>query len=68
MSDVEISKVTDRYSCNLCKSHLPDNLYEINIGSTNICLCSNCFRKTRAKMNDIILDGYIGKEESEGEE
>ena len=68
MSDIEISKATDRYSCNLCKRHMSDNLYEINIGRINICLCSDCFRKTRVKMNDVILDGYIGKTESEVEE
>jgi hypothetical protein len=45
MSDIQISKTTDRYSCNLCKRHMLDNLYEINIGRINICLCSDCFRE-----------------------
>lgn len=58
MNDVKISKAIDRYSCNLCKSHTANNLYEITIGSINICLCSDCFRKTRAKMNDVLIDGY----------
>ena len=65
MSDVQISKATDRYSCNLCKSFMSDNLYEINIGSINICLCSDCFRKTRVKMNDVSIDGYKGKARQE---
>ena len=65
MSDVEISKATDRYSCNLCKSHMSDNLYEINIGRINICVCTDCFRKIRAKMNDVSIDGYKGKMKSE---
>jgi hypothetical protein len=42
-----------------------DNLYEINIGSINICLCSDCFRKTRIKMNEVSIDGYKGKAERE---
>ena len=58
MSDVTISKATDRYSCNLCRSHTANNLYEINIGRINICLCSDCFRKTIAKMNDVSIDDY----------
>lgn len=61
MDDVEILKATDRYSCNLCKTHTSDDLYEINIGRINICLCSDCFRKTRIKMNEISLDGYKKK-------
>ena len=65
MSNVKISKAIDRYSCNLCKSHMFDNLYEITIGSINICLCSDCFRKTRIKMNEVSLDGYKGKAGSE---
>lgn len=65
MSDVKISKATDRYSCNLCKSRMSDNLYEINIGSINICLCSDCFRKVRVKMNEVSINGYKGKAESE---
>lgn len=60
MSYIEISKATDRYSCNLCKSHMSDNLYEINIGRINICLCSDCFRKVRIKMNEVSIDGYKG--------
>lgn len=65
MNDVKISKATDRYSCNLCKSHMSDILYAVNIGDINICLCPDCFRKTRIKMNEVILDGYISKTESE---
>lgn len=68
MSDVKISKATDRYSCNLCKSRMSDNLYEINIGSINICLCPDCFRKVRMKMNEVSIPGYKGKAESEVKE
>ena len=69
MNDATISKATDRYSCNLCKSsHIPDNLYEINIGRINICLCSDCFRKTRIKMNEVSIDGYKGKTYSNWED
>lgn len=59
-NNIEILKSKDRYSCNLCKSHYatPDNLYDINIGSINICLCTDCFRKVRLRMNAVILDGY----------
>ena len=58
-NNIEIFKAKDRYSCNLCKSQYatPDNLYEISIGSINICLCSDCFRKLRLRMNAVILDG-----------
>lgn len=68
MSDVKISKAKDRYSCNLCKTLTSDNLYEIDLGRINICLCSDCFRKTRIKMNEVSIDGYKSKAESEGQE
>ena len=44
---------------------MSDILYAVNIGDINICLCPDCFRKTRIKMNEVILDGYISKTESE---
>lgn len=40
-------------------------LYRLQFCGVSICLCPDCFRKTRAKMNDVILDGYIGSVESE---
>ena len=40
-------------------------LYRLQFKGVSICLCPDCFRKTRAKMNDVILDGYIGKAESD---
>lgn len=68
-NNIEILKSKDRYSCNLCKSHYatPDNLYDINIGSINICLCTDCFRKTRLRMNAVILDGGNGISQTDKE-
>ena len=64
MNGISITKSNDRYSCNLCKKHfvLPDNLYEINISTVNVCLCTDCFRKVRMQMNNVVLDGYKGGE------
>lgn len=57
MDNIKISKATDRYSCNLCRKHfnISNNLYDINVGSINICLCTDCFRKLRVEMDRFIL-------------
>lgn len=36
-------------------------LYRLQFNGVSICLCPDCFRKTRVKMNDVILDGYRGQ-------
>lgn len=43
-------------------------LYRLQFRGVSICLCPDCFRKTRIRMNDVILDGYIGKAKSEPQE
>ena len=64
-NNIEIIKSKDRYSCNLCKSHykIPDNLYDINIGSINICLCADCFRSLRIAMNEFNLEPQAESED-----
>ncbi len=56
-NNIKITKAEDRYSCNLCKGRFEsmDNLYEINIGSINICLCADCFRVLRIAINEFNL-------------
>lgn len=43
-------------------------LYRLQFRGVSICLCPDCFRKTRIRMNDLIVDGYIGKEKNESQE
>lgn len=64
MNNIEITKAIDRYSCNLCKGRFEsiENLYEVNIGIINICLCADCFRTLRIAMNEFNLE----PQESEG--
>lgn len=40
-------------------------LYRLQFTGISICLCPDCFRRVRAKMNDAILDGYIGMAEED---
>ena len=59
MRNITTTKASDRYSCNLCRNHFdsPENLYEIYIGSINVCLCTECFRQVRSELNKVILEG-----------
>lgn len=43
-------------------------LYRLQFNGVSICLCTDCLRKTRMRMNEVILDGYIGKAKSEPQE
>lgn len=70
---MEIKKLTEykgasRFgSCTECGEMESDthSLYRLQLRGVSVCLCPDCFRKVRVKMNDVILDGYIGKAESE---
>ena len=64
MNGISITKANDRYSCNLCKKRFTftDNLYEINIGRINVCLCTDCFRKVRMQMYNVDIDPEEGVE------
>ena len=42
-------------------------LYRLQFRGVSVCLCPDCFRKTRAIMNDVILDEYVGKARSESQ-
>ena len=47
--------------CGKCESDT-HSIYSLNFSGSVICLCHNCFRKARAAMNSVVLDGYIGVE------
>lgn len=73
---MEIKKLSDykgasRFgNCTECGEMESDThrLYRLQFRGVSICLCPDCFRKTRAKMNGVSIDGYKGKAESEVEE
>ncbi len=67
MNNIEIAKATDRYSCNLCKGKFEsiENLYEITIGSINICLCADCFNTLRTAINEFSLKPQAESEVAE---
>ena len=45
--------------CGECESDT-HRLYRLDFYSGTICLCTDCFRQTRIRMNNISLDGYKG--------
>ena len=53
----ECKNVSKYWTCSECgasesKKH---NLYRFKFNSVTICLCQDCFSKTRQKLNNVIL-------------
>lgn len=67
MNNIEIIK-SNRNFCNICKSRSVStcDFFELKLGDTNICLCTNCFRELRAMMSFSLV--YLNSETVESEE
>ena len=65
MNSIKIVKSKERCSCDVCKCYSisPYSIYELTIGSINVCLCKDCYRKLRIRLNSIYLNEQVAESE-----